>query len=128
MINANRIVPVTATDLISLYATMNALVPNNPLAPLAATTVNGDFVVPTSTDITATNWLCNEPVKTLKFNAGTQATERADFVAAYDYDGCYVNGSKVTTTGATVKPDGATFYRATYTKSTGAVAITKIGA
>jgi hypothetical protein len=47
------------------------------------------------------------------------------FIADYDYEGFAVNGTKVTTSGATVDPDGVTLYTATL--ATGAVTIAKVG-
>jgi hypothetical protein len=47
------------------------------------------------------------------------------FVAAYDYEGFSVAGTKVTTSGAEVAPDGSTLYTATL--ASGAVTIAKVG-
>lgn len=118
MINLNRIVPVTATDLLTLYGT---------IMKLAGTTVTaveasdpGVFVVSSGSG----NLLAAEPVKSFDFATGITSAVLY-FVAAYDFEGFKVAGSAVTTTGDTVKADGCTLYTATL--SSGAVTIAKKG-
>ena len=117
MINTDRIVPVTTTDLLSLYSVilMQASA-NSAMTALQADDVDGDFTV-ASTGIK----LAAQPVKSVNFtaNAGTLY-----FVAAYAYEGFKVNGAAVTPTG-TVVADGHTLYKAVL--SSGAVTITQVG-
>lgn len=81
MINKNKIVPVTKTDLLSLYGTVIALNNKGDLTVLEAE--DGNFVVSENPDDAA---LCNRPVKTLEF--GDDVTEaEVYFVAAYDFVG-----------------------------------------
>lgn len=120
MVNNDRIVPIQKMDLLSMIGTILAL-NSTSYTLLAASDVEGDFTVTGSG--AAGNFLANQPVETLNFASGvTGAT--VYFVAAYDYVGFSVNGTKVTTTGATVNPDGVTLYKAVL--SSGAVAITAI--
>lgn len=121
MINSDRIVPVTATDLITLYGLIlkQDTTNNSTLAAVQAATVEGDF------DITSasTPLLLAEPAKTINFGSSVSSAT-VYFVAAYDYQGFKVNGTAVTPTG-TVKADGSTLYKAVL--ATGAVTITKAG-
>lgn len=118
MINTNRIVPVTATDLLTLYGTIMALAGTSVSAVQA-----GD---PGVFDVTSGsgNLLAAEPVKSLNFGSSvTSAT--LYFVADYNYSGFKINGSAVTTSGATVVADGRTLYTATL--SGGTITIAKKG-
>lgn len=118
MINENRIVPVTVTDLITLYGT---------IMKLAGTSVTGvEATNPGEFELNSGsgNLLANEPVK--KFTFGSSVTSATVyFVAAYDYTGFVVNDALVTTSGETVKNDGRTLYSATL--SSGTVTIAKVG-
>ena len=117
MINENRIVPVTATDLITLYGLILLQDSNNSaMTALQAATTDGQFTVST-TGIK----LAAEPVKTVNFTAESGTLF---FVPAYDYAGFSVNGTAVTPSGD-VDADGRTLYKAVL--ATGAVTITKVG-
>ena len=120
MINNERIVPVTAIDLISLYGLIlkAAAAAASGTAPtaLAATTTDGQFTV-----AEAGTYIASEPVQTLNFTAESGTVY---FVAAYDYSGFSVSGTAVTPTG-TVTADARTLYKAVL--SSGAVTITKVG-
>lgn len=120
MINNERIVPVTAIDLISLYGLIlkAAAAAASGTAPtaLAATTDNGQFTVSE-----AGTYIASEPVQTLDFTA---ASGTVYFVPAYDYSGFTVSGTAVTPTGD-VDADARTLYKAVL--SSGAVTITKVG-
>lgn len=116
MINANRIVPVQSTDLLSLYATM-LKVAQVSVTKLSATNP-GEFTV--ATDNTTT--MCDEPLKTLNFGSAVSAG-KVYFVAAYDFEGFSINGVKTAVTGVT--PDAATLYSATL--SSGSITIAKVG-
>lgn len=119
MINQNRIVPVTATDLLTLYGLILKVGSINVTA-LAAADTAGDFTVSTN----SATLLASEPVKSLNFASGVTAST-VYFVAAYDYSGFSINGTAATTTGATVEADGRTLYSATL--SSGTITIAKVG-
>lgn len=124
MINNARIVPVTQTDLLSLYGLMLAVAAAaaSGTAPeaLAAADDTGDFTVATNSK----TYIASEPVKSLNFGSGVTAGT-VYFVAAYDYSGFSINGTATTTAGAEVQPDGRTLYTATL--SSGTVTIAKVG-
>lgn len=123
MINNERIVPVQAIDLISLYGLIlkQDTTNNSSLAALAATNP-GEFDVKSA----STPLIAAEPVKTLDIDATASSISAATiyFVPAYDYAGFSIDGVKVTPTG-TVVPDGRTLYKAVL--ATGAITITKAG-
>lgn len=116
MINANKIVPVTKSDLLSILA--NAAVLAAKTVTALAATAPGVFSISEnpSTDVT----ICNEPVKSFDFASGSSAAT-VYFIADYAYEGFKVAGTAVTTSGATVDPNSATLYKATL--SSGAVTI-----
>lgn len=120
MINTDRIIPVTKTDLMTLYGNMLTIA--GIILTAAQATNPGEFEItaaPASGSIIAA-----EPVQTLDFGEDvTSAT--VYFVAAYNYTGFTVDGTAVTTAGATVNPDATTLYTATL--SSGTVTIAKIG-
>lgn len=120
MINQNRIVPVQATDLISLYGlilTMNS--DNADLTALAATTTDGQFEVTDGSD----PLIASEPVATCDFGEDVSSATLY-FVPAYDYVGFTLNGVAVTPTGD-VNPDGRSLYKAVL--ADGAITITQVG-
>lgn len=119
MINENRIVPVTKTDLITLYGNILKIASVNVTA-LTTDATDGTFVIASASGTV----LANEPVKSLEITAGTSAT--IYFVPAYDFTGFTIAGSPVTTSGATVDPDGVTLYTATLSGGN-AIAIAKVG-
>lgn len=120
MINTDRIVQVSRTDLLTLYGNMLTIAGTT---LTAAQAVNpGEFEIteaPASGSIIAA-----EPVASLDFGEDVSAAT-VYFIAAYDYAGFTINGSAVETAGATVSPDASTLYTATL--SSGAVTIAKIG-
>lgn len=119
MINQNRIVPVQAIDLISLYGLILKVGSVNVTA-LSTTASDGTFTIASASG----TLLANEPVKVCNITAGTSAT--IYFVPTYDYAGFTIAGSAVTTTGDTVEPDGRTLYKATLSGGN-AIAIAKVG-
>lgn len=119
MINSNRVVSVTRTDLLSLYATMLVGDQVSSLAKVSASEP-GVFVVSSGSG----NKIADEPVKSFDFASGVSSMV-VYFVPAFDYEGFKVQGTAVTTSGADVDPDSATLYTATL--STGTVTIAKIG-
>lgn len=120
MINNDRIVPIQAVDLISMYGLI--LLQDSANAGLAAVdsgTVEGDFEIKAA----ETPLIADEPVKTVDFAEGV-STATLYFVPAYDYAGFTVEGAAVTATGD-VEADGKTLYKAVLAE--GAVTITKVG-
>lgn len=120
MINSERIVPVTATDLLTLYGLILTLAADTAPTALAADDAEGGFTQSTN----SATVLASEPVKSLNFGSGVTAGT-VYFVAAYDYTGFAINGTATTTEGATVEPDGRTLYTATL--ASGTVTLAKVG-
>lgn len=117
MINTDRVVAVTKTDLISLYGVIMALAE---VSVEALESVNpGEFEVET----TAKTYLANEPIATLDF-ASNVATGTVYFVAAYDYVGFTKDGAEIPVTGD-VNADGASLYKAVLASN--AVTVTQVG-
>lgn len=116
MINANKIIPVTKSDLLSILA--NACLMCGKTVTAIAASAPGVFAISSnpSTDVA----LCNEPVKVFDFASGSSAAT-IYFVADYDYQGFKVAGTAVTTSGADVDANSATLYKATL--SSGSVTI-----
>lgn len=117
MINTDRIVPVTVTDLLTLYG--NVL-------KIAGKTINavqavniGVFEVEDAT----TELIAAEPVVTLDFADGVSSAT-VYFIADYNYSGFTIDGAAATVTG-TVEADGKTLYKAVL--ATGAVTVSKVG-
>ena len=122
MINTNRIVPVTAQDLISLYSTIILQASgNSSLAKLAPVNM-GEFVVEDNNAVV----LATEPVKTVDIDATASSVSACTvfFVPAYDYVGFSIDGTAATPTGD-VESDGRTLYKAVL--SSGTITITKVG-
>lgn len=124
MINSNRIVPVSALDLISLYGLIlkQDTTNNSSLAKLDASDDKGDFDVKSA----STPLLASEPVATLDIDATASSISAATiyFVPAYDFKGFTIDGAAATSTG-TVDADGRTLYKAVL--ATGAITFTKCG-
>ena len=122
MINNDRIVPVMATDLISLYGLiLKQASGNSTLAKLEADGI-GEFQVKSG----SAPLIAAEPVKTLDIDATASSVSAATiyFVPAFNYEGFSIDGTKVTPTG-TVVADGRTLYKAVL--ATGVITITKEG-
>ena len=122
MINTDRIVPVTATDLITLYGLiLKQASANSSLAKLEADAI-GEFQVKSG----SAPLLAAEPVKKLDIDATASSVSAATiyFVPAFDYKGFSIDGTAVTPTGDVVA-DGSTLYKATL--ASGAVTIVKAG-
>lgn len=125
MINNNRIVPVQAVDLISLYGLI--LLQNSSNSGLTALeAVNpGEFKVTDATNIL----LAAEPVATLDIDATESSISAATiyFVPAYNFAGFTVDGAAATMGDGSVEvnPDGRTLYKAVL--ATGAITVTKVG-
>ena len=118
MINADRIVPVAKTDLLTLYGTALKIASVSVTA-LNASDAEGNF----SQTTTSATVICSEPVKSLNFGSSVTAAT-VYFIAAYDYKGFTKDSATLTVTGD-VDADGATLYSATL--STNALTIAKVG-
>lgn len=119
MINTDRIVPVMATDLLTLTSRIVAL-SGTTITSLTASDANGTFEVSAAT----TALFASEPVTTLDFASGVTAAT-VYFAPSYDYTGFTVAGTAVETTGDAVEADPGNFYAATLVD--GGVTIAKIG-
>lgn len=121
MINTDRIVPVTKTDLLDLYSVI--LLQNSNNSSLAKLTdgIEGNYAVSTA----SATYLADQPVKSVTFGAAITACNFF-FVAADDYAGFSKTGATLTVTNPTggVKADGS-LYKAVL--STNALTITKVG-
>lgn len=117
MINNDRIVPVTKTDLITLYGLVLGI--HGTSFTKQSGDVEGDFVLANSA---SGNLLCDAPVKTLDFGGASAAV--VYFVAGYNFDCIKVNGTKVSPAGGvTVKNDCTTLYTATLADGTVTLAV-----
>ena len=113
MINSQRIVPITAVDLISMYGLILKLAAGTAPSKLDASDVEGNFSQATN----SATVLCSEPVKTLTFG-GTVSAATVYFVAGYDYKGFAKTGATLTEAGVDVVADGRTLYSATLSSGT----------
>lgn len=124
MINNDRIVPVSAVDLISLYGLILKMdtTNNSTLAKLDALDVEGDFKVTSG----SAPLLASQPAKSIDIDATASSVSACTvyFVPAYDFAGFSIDGVAVTPTG-TVSADGSTLYKAVL--ATGAITVTKVG-
>lgn len=125
MINTDRIVPVQATDLISLYGLILLQNSNNSGLTALAATNPGVFKVEDNSLLA----LANEPIKTLDFDATASSVSAGTiyFVPAYDYKGFTVDGAAAVIADGSVdvEADGRTLYKAVL--ATGEITITKAG-
>lgn len=126
MINTNQIVPITATDLLTLLGTVMAIGQESLAAvptALNALDVEGNYKVTTNSAV----YLASAPLKSLDFDATASSVSAGTvyFVPAYDYVGFSIDGAAVVTAGAEVKADGCTLYKAVLSSST--ITISKVG-
>ena len=125
MINTERIVPVTASDLLSLYGLilLQDSTNNSGLTALDALDSAGSFQITSG----SAPLIASEPVSVCDIDATASSVSACTlyFVAAYDYKGFTVDGAAKTTAGADVVPDGRTLYKAAL--SSGTITISKIG-
>lgn len=122
MINDKRIVPITATDLITNYGVIlaAAAAAASGTAPEKLTATNpGEFSVTTASK----TYLADEPVKSLNFGSAI-TSNTTYFVPAIDYKG-FTKDSATLTVSGTVDADGSSLYKATL--STNALTISKVG-
>ena len=123
MINKDRIVPVTATDLLTLYAIILKQDSDNAqLEAVDAETVDGAFKITDGTN----PLIASEPVRVCDIDATASSVSACTlyFVPSYDYEGFTIDGAKVTPTGDVIA-DGNTLYKAVL--SSGAITIAKVG-
>lgn len=121
MINADRIVPVTKSDLLSIYANA-ALLGGSTVTKIAAS-APGEFTV--AATISTTWGIANEPLKKLNFGASA-SSGTVVFIPADDYEGFYINGTfeEPADGSDTVDANGAELYKAVL--SSGDITITKL--
>lgn len=119
MINNDRIVPVMATDLITLYGVILKMDSNNSSLAKVNGDAEGNFAVTSA----STPLLASEPVKSCDFAAAVTSASLY-FVPSYDFEGFSLAGVKTTASGD-VDKDGNTLYLATL--ATNAITITKVG-
>ena len=120
MINSNRIVPVLATDLLTLYGNVLSI------ANVSVTAIQATGIGEMALDSGSGNYLCAEPLKDFKFGSSvTSAT--IYFIPAYNYVGFKKDGATLTIAdnGVVVEKDGSTLYKAVL--STNTLTITKVG-
>lgn len=124
MINTDRIVPATKTDLLTLYGNIMTIAEMN-IAALEATNP-GEFEV--SENPTSDFLLANEPVTTIELDTAVTAVD-IYFVAAHDFAGFTQGGETITLGGGLtlddVDTDGATLYQLNL--SSGTFHLTKVG-
>ena len=119
MINEDRIVPVTATDLLTLYGVMFAIA-GTTIEAIESSDPLGDFEIAEGSG----NVLANEPLRSCDIAADVTAIV-VYFVPTYDYVGFSLAGTAVETAGEDVVRDGKTLYSATL--ADGTVTIAKVG-
>ena len=122
MINNDRIVPVQAIDLISLYALILTMNSNNSSLVALDATDPEEFTQSTNSAIA----IADEPLASLNFASGVTAGT-VYFVPAYDYVGFSINGVAETPAEGSdaVVADGRTLYKAVL--SSGDITITQVG-
>lgn len=120
MINSERIVPITETDLITMYGlVLKVGLGDSAPEKLDATNVAGDFAEATNSKTV----LATQPLKSLVFGSSVTAST-VYFVPATNYEGFTKTGATLTVSGD-VDADGVTLYSATL--STNALTIAKVG-
>lgn len=115
MINAKRIVPVTKSDLLTLYGNIIKLAGTS-VSKVDATDI-GIFDLASGSG----NLIASEPVKHLNFGSSVSAAV-VYFIPAVDFEGISINNTEQT---VSVDADGSTLYTATLADS--AVTVAKVG-
>lgn len=121
MINSNRIVPVTKTDLITLYANILTIA-GTTVTKVDANDASGVFEISEGSG----NLIASEPVNSCDFGEDVTAAVLY-FIPGYDYAGFSIAGTAVTPESGSVDvdPDGVTLYTATL--ADGGVTIAQVG-
>lgn len=122
MINTKRIVPVQATDLLTLYGTILKFVLAQDSGTITAVAAEAPGVFKLTSG--SGNLIANEPVKSLDFGESVSSAV-VYFVADYSFEGFSIAGVAATPSGADIDNDAATLYTATL--SSGAITIAKVG-
>lgn len=112
MINKDRIVPVTQTDLLSLYGLILYTRGRLEIAEGDGGVFDYDSLT------TEGNYLCNEPVKRIVMNGENTEAPFLHFVAGYDFEGVELEGqlikratkAKDSTAFVDIAQDAATLY------------------
>lgn len=125
MINSNRIVPVMATDLISLYSTILVQASGNSgLAKLASSDVAGNYQIKTNNAVL----IADQPVASCDIDATASSVSAATlfFVADPAFAGFTIDGVAETPAAGSVDvvADGG-LYKAVL--ASGDITITKVG-
>ena len=125
MINSNRIVPVMATDLISLYSTILVQASgNSSLAKLASSDVAGNYQIKTNSAVL----IADQPVVSCDIDATASSVSAATlfFVADPAFAGFTIDGvAEIPADGSVdVVADGG-LYKAVL--ASGDITITKVG-
>lgn len=126
MINTDRIVPIQAVDLISMYGLILLQDSDNSgLTALDANDVDGNFEITSG----SAPLIASEPVSTCDVDATGSSVSAFTlyFVPAYDYAGFTVDGAAATIADndVEVNADGRTLYKAVL--SSGTITITQVG-
>ena len=118
MLNANKIVPVQKTDLLTLYGTVLNIA-NISVEKLSG--VNGDYQVKTNSKV----YIADAPVKSLDIDATASSVTATTvyFMADYDFVGVTKDGTAVTSTA--VVADACTLCKAVL--DSGTVTVSKVG-
>lgn len=121
MINTDRIVPITKTDLITMYANILTIA-GTTVTPVNANDASGVFEITSGSG----NMIASEPVGTCDFGEDVTAAVLY-FVPGYDYAGFSIAGAAVTPESGSVDvdADGVSLYTATL--ASGKVTIAKVG-
>lgn len=120
MINNDRIAPITAVDLLTMYGFVLSVALASAPTALDATDTEGDFSQTTN----SATVICSEPVKSFDFGSSVTAGT-VYFVPAYDYSGFTKTGATLTKAGVDVVADGRSMYSATL--SSGTLTFAKVG-
>ena len=121
MINSDRIVPVTKTDLLTLYANILTIAGTS-VTKVDANGANGVFKIAEGSG----NLIASEPVNSCDFGEDVTAAVLY-FIPGYDYTGFTIAGAAVTpeSGSADVNADGVSLYTATL--ADGGVTIAQVG-
>ena len=121
MINADIIVPVQKTDLLSLYSVILAAA-SLTLTKADPADVEGNVAIATGSN--STHHMVSAPARSIKF-AGTVTADNVYFIARPGFEGFWVGTTKIAHTG-TIDADGVSLYKAVLSGGN-AVAVTKYG-
>lgn len=125
MINSDRIVPVTKTDLISLYSTILLQASGNSgLAKLASTDIAGNYQIKTNNGVL----IADQPVVSCDIDATTSSVSACTlyFMADPAFTGFTIDGvAEAAAAGSVDVVDDGSLYKAVL--ASGDITITKVG-